>query len=267
MQQAKNGSGRRITVKEAQVKTVQVEVKALTVSGKQVTLAVFRQLQEEELVDEFSLQLNGIPWGTVNYHWGACHSHGQHWHVVWQKGEELRRAQVNRERSYDVKEHYQKRLDHGYQAYLLHLALEGQLTPEWNQKTAAWELHHQIAGKEFCRYLRSGREDEVLKTAIRPPETHEPYRRYPQDSEESFQENLKRYEQYYDEIAKRRAQEKEQALAKLREQLTTAKYNSRNSTEARKILEKRISDSEQHARNWMTTYNNLACLDQLFIAV
>jgi hypothetical protein len=84
-----NGT-RRITTHEAQLKSAAAEVKALTISGKQVTLSVFRQLQEEELLDRESAQLRGVPWGHVNYYWGECKA--DHLHVVWQKGEELRRG-------------------------------------------------------------------------------------------------------------------------------------------------------------------------------
>ena len=36
-----------IDVQQAEIKTASVEIKSLTVSGKQLTLAVFRQLQEK----------------------------------------------------------------------------------------------------------------------------------------------------------------------------------------------------------------------------
>lgn len=91
-----SGSGRRITVHDATIKTAAVEVKALTISGKQVTLAVFRQLIEEALLDPDTGEYAGVPWGTVNYHWAECRDTGTHHHVVWQKGEELRRATVLR---------------------------------------------------------------------------------------------------------------------------------------------------------------------------
>jgi hypothetical protein len=69
-------NGRRITTYEATVKTAAVEVKSLTISGKQVTLAVFRQLQKEDLINERSDDLLGIPWGTVNYFWLSRNSRG-----------------------------------------------------------------------------------------------------------------------------------------------------------------------------------------------
>lgn len=87
----------KLAVRDAQVKTASVEVKSLTISGKQVTLAVFRQLEEEPLIGELG-EFLGLPWGRVNYHPDKCGSNRDggdgHIHVVWQKGEELRRAYV-----------------------------------------------------------------------------------------------------------------------------------------------------------------------------
>lgn len=81
-----------LTTHEASVKTASVEIKALTVSGKQVTLAVFRQLKNEQLIDTYTGKLVGTPWGTVNYFFGDCRDN--HLHIVWQKGDELRRSCV-----------------------------------------------------------------------------------------------------------------------------------------------------------------------------
>jgi hypothetical protein len=82
----------QLTTHNAQITTATVEVKTLTISGKQVTLAVFRQLREEKLIDEAG-NLNGTPWGSVNYCPPKCQG-GIHLHVVWQRGEELLRATV-----------------------------------------------------------------------------------------------------------------------------------------------------------------------------
>lgn len=85
---------RTITAREATIKTAAVEVKALTISGRQVTLSVFRQLKQEAILDEDTADLRGVPWGIVNYFWGDCAKAKEHLHVVWQKGDELRRACV-----------------------------------------------------------------------------------------------------------------------------------------------------------------------------
>lgn len=83
---------RKILATEVVIKTAAVEIKTLTLKGKQMTLAVFRQLYEEELIDPTTGQLRGVPWGRVHYFWGDCKA--DHLHVVWQLGEELRRSCV-----------------------------------------------------------------------------------------------------------------------------------------------------------------------------
>lgn len=83
----------QLAVHNAQISTATVEIKTLAITGKQVTLAVFRQLREEPLVADDGT-LNGVPWGTVNYHPDRCADRPEHWHVVWQRGEELLRYAV-----------------------------------------------------------------------------------------------------------------------------------------------------------------------------
>src|SRR5262245_21489663 len=101
---AMSATVRRITATEAVVKTATVEIKTLTISGKQVTLAVFRQLPERALVDAVTAELAGVPWGRVNYHpdpW--CKEAGAHIHVVWQTGDALHRAAVIAERPWTAR--------------------------------------------------------------------------------------------------------------------------------------------------------------------
>jgi hypothetical protein len=81
-----------IYTNEATVRTATVEIKTLTVRGKQVTLSVFKQLPKEDLLNPETAELLGTAWGKVNYFWGDCHN--DHLHIVWQKGQELRRACV-----------------------------------------------------------------------------------------------------------------------------------------------------------------------------
>jgi hypothetical protein len=84
---------KQLTVHNATITTAAVEVKTLTISGKQVTLAVFRQLREEPLIAENGT-LNGVPWGIVNYHPDKCEDAKEHLHVIWQRGDQLRRSYV-----------------------------------------------------------------------------------------------------------------------------------------------------------------------------
>lgn len=116
-----------LTTHNAEIKTATVEIKTLTVSGRQVTLAVFRQLREKQILEfkeegqseallrtthlgrkpEGRWFLGGVPWGTVNYCPGSKYCHGgivyraPHTHVVWQLGSELFRCAVEtREENY-----------------------------------------------------------------------------------------------------------------------------------------------------------------------
>lgn len=82
-----------LKVRNAEINTASVEIQTLTISGKQVTLAVFRQLREEPLIAPEGT-FNGAPWGTVNYHPDKCSDSRPHWHVVWQRGPELLRSLV-----------------------------------------------------------------------------------------------------------------------------------------------------------------------------
>lgn len=82
---------RRIHVERVEVKTASVSVKTLTLNNKRFTLAVFRQLKHNYLIDADTYQLRGVPWGVVNYFWGRC-KEGTHLHVVWQGDKELYRS-------------------------------------------------------------------------------------------------------------------------------------------------------------------------------
>jgi hypothetical protein len=87
----------RIDAHEATITTATVEIRCLTINGKQVTLAVFRQLMDEEW-DEVSPL-----WGQVNYCPDKqCRNlDWAHTHIVWQKGDQLRRAVVEAPRAAD----------------------------------------------------------------------------------------------------------------------------------------------------------------------
>ena len=88
---------RTLTVHNAEITTATVEVKTLTISGKQVTLAVFRQLPRR-----FPPDGSGVLWGRVNYHPDKCEPGSYdrerqrvrpyHCHFVWQSGNELFRG-------------------------------------------------------------------------------------------------------------------------------------------------------------------------------
>ena len=77
-------------IEDVNLKSLAVEIKAMTVSGKQMTLAVFRQLPQKSIWDD-DYKLLGVPWGRVRYFWGDdkdCNG----FQVVWQAGGELLRS-------------------------------------------------------------------------------------------------------------------------------------------------------------------------------
>lgn len=86
-------TGNQLTPQNATITTATIQVQALTIGKKQVTLAVFRQLQETSLIKDDGTLL-GEPWGIVNYHPDKCADAPAHLHVVWQYGDELRRSAV-----------------------------------------------------------------------------------------------------------------------------------------------------------------------------
>lgn len=81
-----------ILASKAQIQTATIAIRALTIGNRQMTQSVFRQLKAEPLIDEETAELRGEPWGTVNYFWNGCGLEEKHLHVVWQKGDELRRS-------------------------------------------------------------------------------------------------------------------------------------------------------------------------------
>ncbi|MDX3753998.1 hypothetical protein [Streptomyces sp. AK02-04a] len=87
-------TGKQLTPQNATVTTATITVQALTIGKKQVTLAVFRQLEDANIIKTLDASLAGEPWGRVNYHPDKCADEKEHIHVVWQKGDELRRATV-----------------------------------------------------------------------------------------------------------------------------------------------------------------------------
>ncbi|MGW3984301.1 hypothetical protein [Streptomyces mirabilis] len=85
---------KRLTPQNATVTTATIQVQALTIGNKQVTLAVFRQLEDADIINLLDASLSGEPWGRINYHPDKCADEKEHIHVVWQEDDELRRATV-----------------------------------------------------------------------------------------------------------------------------------------------------------------------------
>lgn len=78
---------------QAIVEVLGVSVKAIRIDRKQMSQSVFRQIINEPIIDEETAEFKGQPWCTVNYFFEDCVK-GTHYHVVWLKGDELRRECV-----------------------------------------------------------------------------------------------------------------------------------------------------------------------------
>ena len=103
-------ASRQLSVGEATLNVVGVSIKAVKIGKKQMTMAVFRQLQNEPVWDLSVSKPRGIVWGRVNYFWDGCGCEqfagdegsitqwidneklGADVHIIWQLGEELRRS-------------------------------------------------------------------------------------------------------------------------------------------------------------------------------
>lgn len=83
----------QLTVHNATITTATIEIRTLTIGTRQVTQNIFRQLPEHPVINHAG-NVDGTPWGTVNYHPDRCEDTKEHIHVVWQCGDELRRSHV-----------------------------------------------------------------------------------------------------------------------------------------------------------------------------
>jgi len=82
-----------VTIKEASLATMSVELTAIKVNNKQMSLSIFRQIKREPYLDRETLEERGVLWGSVNYYWGGEDKYidcGKI-HILWQKSDELRR--------------------------------------------------------------------------------------------------------------------------------------------------------------------------------
>jgi hypothetical protein len=75
-----------------------VTIKTIKVNNRKMTLAVFKQLPHENIINFQLLELKGQPWGRVKYYWGDQKSH--HIHLVWSVDNELKRCLIEPPLSY-----------------------------------------------------------------------------------------------------------------------------------------------------------------------
>jgi hypothetical protein len=230
-----NGAVRRITTQDAKIKTATVELKALVIDGKQVTLSVFRQFQNEDLIDLESGQLKGVPWGRVNYDPGDCIANEKHLHVVWQKGSELRRACVREEFCVPNELWIKKSLARG--RYLAQAALDGAITefPEDYDSCFVADEKLRVA---LGGYLGSLHKERSLRL-------HHPLGKI----EQKIHEYMQGHE---NELKKHREQLERYAAA--------YPYREGSIEHAQRLI-------AEFKNNWSESYTAVASIEQIFIAV
>lgn len=84
-----------VQTEDAQITSTAVEIDTLRVSGRQLTLRTFRQIQRASVINpkthEFRDEVDEI-WGWVNYFWDGCSGDI---HAVYQRGNELYRCPLS----------------------------------------------------------------------------------------------------------------------------------------------------------------------------
>ncbi|AZQ32633.1 hypothetical protein EJ357_03560 [Streptomyces cyaneochromogenes] len=188
----------QLTTQNAVITTATIEVKTLTLGGKQVTQSVFRQLREEPLINHDGT-LNGTPWGFVNYHPDKCADGEPHRHVVWQRDGELLRATVSQ--PYDCRGAYwsaagQEFLEaHAREVVAGRGRYFGGKLPELVREDDAVVVRHRVDGFPFSVILDAPEDIRVRdawraylswRTAVEEEEkpVHNPYPVSPGVSEE-----------------------------------------------------------------------------------
>jgi len=240
--------GTRIAAHEATIKTASVEIRALTVSGRQVTLSVFRQLQEEQVVDQESLTLKGPVWGKVNYFWGDdARRTDDPLHVVWQKGDELRRALIPCDISgFSYWSKVRAMIDQSFAAASLLAIAEGQDSPDELEGRSQYgppRFSATIEGyRTWCEFGYSGSIPAAISTIAN-------YRQDPP----TVQENPFWRGGYDKAVALLRAEAKQAYGVESFDDATKQAF-----TAARQLNNSKAT--------WATLRTSLGDLDQLFIA-
>lgn len=78
-------------MQDIETESLSVTIKVLKVDSKKMTLSVFKQLQERQIIDD-DLELKGSVWGKVNYQLPKQPTNETN--IVWQDGNDLFRWAV-----------------------------------------------------------------------------------------------------------------------------------------------------------------------------
>jgi putative heme iron utilization protein len=234
-----------ILATEATLSTLRVEIKALAVSGKQMTLAVFRQLPQMDTTSAVEeLWPDAAYWGTVRY---TIKDEGDLWAVIEQDGKLYRGRIVN----------YGDRHYYGSES-------NSELQEADRQHTAAWDARNE-AEKE--------REDCPEFDNTKYPYPSSPYPPLRADEKRNMYEHI--YAEY-------RAKDDAEYQVNLAEQHTAqdeyqAQRDAWTATQKEKIerLKAAQAEADRHHEQVAKKYSHrhnaamdiLRALPELFIAV
>ena len=80
-------------MKNIEIEALSVKIKTIKIDSKKMTLSVFKQLPEKNIINE-NLELQGIVWGRVNYQIPKQPVYETN--IVWQHGNNLYRSAIRR---------------------------------------------------------------------------------------------------------------------------------------------------------------------------
>jgi hypothetical protein len=115
-------------IENAGIEERQVTIKVLTIGKKQVTQSLYRQLEEESVLNPVTSEIweHATIWGYVNIHTG-CSSEAGHMHVIWEEYGQLKRCELSITASSEYYIELKRMLRSCFTAYLCALALENDL--------------------------------------------------------------------------------------------------------------------------------------------
>lgn len=250
-----------LSVHDAKIKTIAVQINTITVGRKQVTLSLFRQLREEDLISDDGT-LNGIPWGYVNYCPGKDCPRRDHWHIVWQRGNELLRSAVEKKIRFDK---YASDVTDRFILGLVYdeLIEDRQPRPDWLRRILRDFEYTTSYGIDA--YVEVPRELHNLSLALRDAAIAEGRPSKTDWDDEDYDEDEEDEEEAPARRGKARDDRADRARRKCEEIKAKFEVNDNGTLEA--AFNKELEDEAERRKRHVDTRKALAALPQLFIAV
>jgi hypothetical protein len=272
-----------LTTDDVAIKTLTVEVKVMKIGNRQVTLAVFRQLPEKPILDVLTGELVGIPWGRVNY-CPDCKDMVPHFHIVWQKDNELYRATIEKRwqsgPSEDIRgdllygeENPLLALNYYVEAYLCARTLEGWLPDEPERRGSSKISYLTVVMEGFSYRFDLDTVSTHLEHLWKAERARREGRKNLDRWEEHLQDSSQHKDYYQRQISNEREHyaQLEQAYQQCHKQsldwLTSAALPQDPGRLQHEYVLPAYEKYLQYLQRWKASYAQLEALDQLFIAV